>query len=117
MAINRSGTSGNRQIWMGIHSVNKYLLEYIANSRFSAVVNMCLDEEEFIQQFERLSGIHRPPSRKSPIEVMVDEATGFNQSQWQKFFEGFIQFVYEFVWLRWPEREGERCWTSTQQNC
>nr|WP_126358492.1 hypothetical protein [Cedecea lapagei] len=84
--------------------------ELLTNPRFGTVVERCLDEKEFIEQFERLSGVNRPPLRRSPFEVMIDKATGFEQSQWEAFFKEFIQFVYRFVWLTWPERNNEEYW-------
>ena len=85
----------------------------LLNPRFMAVLEKCLDDEELIAQFERIYEVSRPPSRIHPIERMVDEATGFRDEQWSKFFSAFIPFVYEIVWLRWKERDDESCWTST----
>jgi hypothetical protein len=84
--------------------------ELLTNPRFAAVLDKCLDEEELIVQFERLYGISRPPVRRSPLEAMVDKATGFAQEQWGAFFNEFIQFVYECIWLTWPQRNNEECW-------
>lgn len=85
---------------------------YLTNPRFMAVLEFCLGEEEFIQQFERLSQVKRPPARNHPIEKLVDDATGFTDSQWFAFFEKFIPFVYECVWLTWKERDNEKCWST-----
>lgn len=90
--------------------MNEAIHELITNPRFVAVLDICLEEEEFIEQFERLSGVTRPPKRRSPIEVMVDKATGFEQWQWEAFFTEFIQFVYRCVWLTWPDRNNEELW-------
>lgn len=91
-----------------IHS--SIIVEFINNPRFVAVLDRCLEEEELIAQFERLTGINRPPERQSPLERMVDDVTGFRESQWSKFFEVFIPFIHECVWLRWKERDNEECW-------
>lgn len=60
--------------------------EMLLNPRFIAVLNRCIDEEELIIQFERLSGVSRPPKRQHPVELMVDKATGFYDEQWKLFF-------------------------------
>lgn len=26
------------------------------------------------------------------------------------FFEAFVPFVYEFIWLTWEDRDNEECW-------
>ncbi|ENF7816108.1 hypothetical protein ABR157_001869 [Enterobacter soli] len=86
------------------------IAQMLMNHRFMAVLDKCLEEEELILQFERLYGVNRPPKRLSPIEMMVDKATGFADEQWERFFESFIPFVYEIIWLRWTERDKEDCW-------
>ncbi|MEL4016978.1 hypothetical protein [Dryocola clanedunensis] len=90
--------------------MNEAMQELLTNPRFAAVLDKCLEEEELITQFERLTGITRPPARRSPIEVMVDKATGFAQDQWEAFFTEFIPFVYRYIWLTWPERNNQECW-------
>lgn len=74
--------------------MNEAMHELLTNPRFAAVVDRCLDEPELIEQFERLIGVKRPLERRHPLEVMVDKATGFEQSQWESFFKEFIPFVY-----------------------
>lgn len=92
--------------------LEKSIKELLTNQRFAAVLDACLEEEELMAQFERIYGISRPPIRRTPIEYMVDEATGFRQSQWEVFFSAFIPFVYEVIWLRWRERDNEECWDA-----
>ena len=87
-----------------------HIAKMISNPRFMAVLDKCLDEKELIEEFERLYGVKRPPERLTPIERMVDDVTGFHTSQWATFFEAFIPFVYDCVWLRWEGRNVERCW-------
>jgi hypothetical protein len=84
--------------------------EVASNPRFAAVLDKCLDEEELIEQFERISGVTRPRTPRNGIEAMVDEVTGFRESQWKDFFEAFIPFAWECVWLRWAERDNEEFW-------
>lgn len=90
--------------------INRIMQEMLLNPRFIAVLNRCIDEEELIIQFERLSGVSRPPKRQHPVELMVDKATGFYDEQWKLFFEAFIAFVYEFIWLTWEDRDNEEYW-------
>ncbi|EJG8700440.1 hypothetical protein NAX29_004487 [Salmonella enterica] len=90
--------------------INRIMPEMLLNPRFIAVLSRCIDEEELIIQFERLSGVSRPPKRQHPIELMVDKATGFYDEQWKLFFEAFIPFVYEFIWLTWEYRDNEEYW-------
>ncbi|EGS9148975.1 hypothetical protein I3Z50_004587 [Salmonella enterica] len=89
---------------------NRIMPEMLLNPRFIAVLNRCIDEEELIIQFERLSGVSRPPKRQHPVELMVDKATGFYDEQWKLFFEAFVPFVYEFIWLTWEGRDNEEYW-------
>ncbi|MEQ6448891.1 hypothetical protein ODX52_23840, partial [Salmonella enterica subsp. enterica serovar Senftenberg] len=70
----------------------------------------CIDEEELILQFVRLPVVTLPPMGQHPIELMVYIATGFSVEQWKLFFEAFIPFVYEFIWLSWRYRVNEVCW-------
>lgn len=89
---------------------SQIILEFINNPRFVTVLDRCLEEEDLIEQFERLYGVKRPAERQHPLERMVDEVTGFRKSQWSDFFEAFIPFIYDCVWLRWEGRNDERCW-------
>lgn len=66
---------------------NQIIPEMLLNPRFIAVLNRCIDEEELIMQFERLSGVTRPPKGQHPIELMVDKATGFSDEQWKRFLK------------------------------
>ncbi|EBC5927954.1 hypothetical protein AB2X47_002925 [Salmonella enterica] len=90
--------------------INRIMPEMLLNPRFIAVLSRCIDEEELIIQFERLSGVSRPPKRQHPIELMVDKSTGFYDEKWKLFFEAFIPFVYEFIWLTWRDRDNEEYW-------
>lgn len=64
---------------------SQIILEFINNPRFVTVLDLCLEEEDLIEQFERLYGIKRPAERQHPLERMVDEVTGFRNSQWSDF--------------------------------
>lgn len=67
--------------------LNRIMPEMLLNPWFIAVLNRCIDEEELIIQFERLSGVSRPPKRQHPVELMVDKATGFYDEQWKLFLK------------------------------
>ncbi|HHI2541646.1 TPA: hypothetical protein ACP41P_001567 [Klebsiella quasipneumoniae] len=71
---------------------------------FLEVLDKCLHEEEFLSNFERLTGVKRPPQRLDPVEMMVDKVTGFRDDQWAEFFTAFIPFVHRCVWLTWEGR-------------
>lgn len=89
---------------------NPTIAQMLMNPRFMAVLDKCMEEEELITQFEMIYEVSRPAMRKHPLEALVDKATGYADSQWENFFDLFIPFVYEVVWLRWPERDNEDCW-------
>lgn len=64
---------------------------------FEECVLICSENEELVAEFDRLSGTHLSSfgSRK-PIDMMIDEATGRDEEAMKK----FVDFIYEFVWLR-----------------
>lgn len=63
------------------------------------LVERCLEEKELVEQFTRLFGIGLPRMSKTPIEYMVDEATGWRSDQYRQFFNAFIPFVHRSVYL------------------
>ncbi|HAT2607100.1 TPA: hypothetical protein I8235_000009 [Kluyvera intermedia] len=90
--------------------MKKEVAVLLTNPRFTAVLDVCLEEQELIENFERIYGVTRPPVRRTPIEAMVDEATGFRKSQWEEFFNAFIPFVYDCIWLRCKELHDDKSW-------
>jgi hypothetical protein len=52
--------------------------------------------EEFWGHYSRLTGSENPLSllKHSPIEQMVDEATGYQNEVMQKAFEFFLEYVW-----------------------
>lgn len=62
-------------------------------------VNECLKNEELVNEYCRLKGIKRP-DKLSPIEEMIDKACGYDANK--EFMEGFIEFVYEYVYKTMP---------------
>lgn len=79
-------------------------LTLLTEPLFASVLEMCLEEDELVTNFERLFGISRPRQPRNGIEAMVDEVTGFKDEQWASFFSEFIPFVHRCVWLTWEGR-------------
>lgn len=62
---------------------------------FQDVVMECLNTPELVREYDRLSGSHLGRVLKAtPIEQMVDEATGWNEHEITK----FIKFVDYYIW-------------------
>ncbi|MEI7341239.1 hypothetical protein WCT87_07100 [Pectobacterium brasiliense] len=70
----------------------------ISDPAFALILERCLEEEEFIEQFERLSGVTRPRTPSDPLIAMVDKVTGYADDQWRNFFSEFIPFVHRCVY-------------------
>lgn len=79
------------------------------------MVERCLEEKELVENFTRLFGISLPRTAKSPIEHMVDEATGWRADQYRDFFNVFIPFVHRSVYLP-MKAEFEQQEQPTNQN-
>lgn len=69
------------------------------NEAFKHIIERCLNEPEFVEQFCRVYGCAQPKRRNHPLEEMVDKATGFRQHQWNEFFKQFIPFVHRTVYM------------------
>lgn len=63
------------------------------------VVERCLEEKEFVDQFIRISGVELPRPPRNALDAMVDNATGYRTDQYRKFFNAFIPFVHRSVYL------------------
>ena len=63
---------------------------------FINVCSICLDNDEFVNEFCRLKGLKRPDKR-SPIEIQIDNACGYNADK--DFMKQFTDFVREFVYI------------------
>lgn len=62
---------------------------------FLACVAQCANTPELVAEFDRLSGTHLATlSQRSPLEAMIDEATGRDAEA----LEAFLSFVWEFVY-------------------
>ncbi|MBC0853861.1 hypothetical protein H0516_07725 [Pantoea stewartii] len=75
----------------------RFLMHF--DESFQHIVKRCLAEVELVDQFCRLSKVALPRPPRSGIEAMVDEATGYRDSQYKAFFEAFIPFVHRAVYL------------------
>ncbi len=66
---------------------------------FNELVLFCAEHHDLLVEFDRLQGTHLSTfDKRKPIEQMIDEATGRDEDAMRK----FVDFVYEFVWLRVP---------------
>lgn len=63
---------------------------------FINVCNLCLNNDDLVDEFCRLKGMKRPDKR-SPIEIQIDNACGYNVSM--DFMRQFMDFVREFVYV------------------
>ena len=63
---------------------------------FINVCSLCLDNDEFVNEFCRLKGLKRPDKR-SPIEIQIDNACEYDASM--DFMRQFTDFVKEFVYI------------------
>ena len=75
---------------------------------FKKCVEDCLATPDFVQEFDRLAGCHLGAQKtQSPVDALVDQATGFDEMQKEldrrDFAALFVAFVFEVVWLRLPE--------------
>lgn len=74
-------------------------LELHSNEAFRHVIERCLDEPELISGFCRIYEVDLPRQPRNGLEAMIDEATGYRQDTYFKFFAAFIPFVYRVVYL------------------
>lgn len=63
---------------------------------FIRVCSYCLDNDILVDEFCRLNKIKRP-DRRSPIEVQIDEACGYDAGM--DFMKRFTEFVMEFIYV------------------
>lgn len=69
---------------------------------FEECLMECASQPELVQQFNRLTGSNLGEKR-SPIDIMVDNATGYENivaAQQNEQCARFVEFVYNCVWLR-----------------
>jgi len=63
---------------------------------FHTCLAACLQDRDFIEGFDRLTGSCLALHKLQPIEQMVDRATGRTEESVQR----FVDFVYQTVYLR-----------------
>ena len=61
---------------------------------FTKICNICLNNDELVNEFCRLKNIKRP-DKLSPIERYIDEICGFDAER--EFIKQFIAFVREYI--------------------
>lgn len=64
---------------------------------FHECLMFCAKQSELVENFNRLTG-YKLGEPRSPIDQMIDQATGLEDEAMRE----FISFVHEFVWLRLP---------------
>ena len=83
-------------------------------------LHACTFNPELVAEFNRLSGYDFGESaRRSPIQVMIDEVTEFDEvvrERERKAFRQFALFVKDVVWDRLPvEARQMHCWVPEGQ--
>lgn len=67
---------------------------------------------EFVDNYNRLTGNNfKLFVRRTPIEAMIDEATGFKGFDEEE-ARKFMAFFYEYVWSRLPDE----CFTDSKDD-
>lgn len=75
------------------------MMDMVTDPALMYMVERCLEEKEFVDQFIRLSGVGLPRPPRHALDAMVDNATGYQSDQNRKFFSEFIPFVHRSVYL------------------
>lgn len=78
---------------MSQSTVDTRLLEQRNDITFVECLELCIQQADLIAQWERLS--HKKLVASSPLDRMIDEATGYDQTVMGE----FVDFVYEYVWV------------------
>ena len=74
---------------------------------FYDFVMTCIDNDELIRNYNRLSGASIGVDVRSPIEKLIDQSTGHQVSlddQQDSQLTAFVDFVHD-LWLRLPPSE------------
>lgn len=68
---------------------------------FEECAVFCIKQRGLVEQFDRLRGTHLLPFlNRSPIDVMIDEATGNEPSDEDMAL--WMDFVWDCIWTRLP---------------
>jgi hypothetical protein len=71
---------------------------------FQKCVEECLDNTDFVKEFDRLMGSSLGPKKAaSPMEFLVDQTTGYDEVKRNQDLKKFVAFVHETVWIRLPD--------------
>lgn len=66
----------------------------------------CAKTPDLVEQFNRLTGRQLGEKLlRSPIDEMIDKATGYQEvlaAQQDDDLRAFVEFCYEYVWARLP---------------
>ena len=65
---------------------------------FQDVCIECIQSDEFVKEFNRLTNSKLGVDTRSPIEKMIDKACNYDNGQKEDFAK-FCDAVYEFIWL------------------
>ncbi len=69
---------------------------------FHDCVLECAGNHSLVQQYNRLNGCQLGTDSRSPLDRMIDEATGHEkeiQGYQEEEYRQFITFVWDYVWL------------------
>jgi len=83
---------------------------------FQDVVIECSKNAEFVSNFNRLSGHSLGKSQsRQPIEIMIDDACGVSGES-NDDMKAFVEFVFEYVWMRLPIHHANELAIAARQN-
>lgn len=66
-----------------------------AETAFCNLVQFCAANDELVEQFNRLSGLHMG-ERRTPIQIAIDQACGYDPDAVA--LPKFAQFVFDYIW-------------------
>jgi len=71
---------------------------------FSDCVELCLSQEDFVEQYNRLTGsrLNQKGSRTA-LEYLIDTSCGYTPGLDEQEYFKFFAFVWDEVWMRLPE--------------
>lgn len=69
---------------------------------FEKCIDMCAKNPEFVANYNRLKGTNLFTDKRTPLEKMVDTATGYQKivdENKRAEFHDIAEFVYQFVFM------------------